>query len=106
MAYIIILCRSADLRAQTELQVAQDLFHEAIQLLRREHPFGDLGVHMAVEMVDLVQEAAGDDILALIFVPVAVPVLCADDNVLGTGDDAVFAGRAGDFPFMRIFADF
>ena len=45
-------------------------------------------------MVDLVQEAAGDDILALIFVPVAVPVLCTDDNVLGTGDDAVFAGQA------------
>ena len=49
---------------------------------------------MAVEMVDLVQEAAGKDLVALVLVPVAVAVLRADDDVLGPGDDAVFAGQA------------
>ena len=40
---------------------------------------------MAIEMVDLMQEAAGDNIVAFIFVPIAVPILRANDNVLRTG---------------------
>ena len=49
---------------------------------------------MAVEMVDLVQEAAGKDLVALVLVPVAVAVLRADNDMLRPGDDAVFAGQA------------
>ena len=37
---------------------------------------------MAIEMVDLVQEAAGKDLVALVLVPVAVAVLRTDDDML------------------------
>ena len=52
-----------------------------------------VGKENAVEMVDLVAEAAGGKTGAFDLKRVAVPILCADFDMVRTLDDAVRSGR-------------